>query len=154
MIRRACIEIRDDTVQFPYFLKSHLFSSIVSSISHRPHLQKPRRHIHNLTPHILRHELAQNIIRRIRRDPSIQPIVQKKMHGPQIRELHPINLLAFVVITQEFDESLSAKETAKPWPNCLVAREEADVAIGAFVACAGEDDFSERCFGCWTEAVQ
>lgn len=42
----------------------------------RAHLQKLRGHVHDLATHILRYELPENVICRIRCDAPIEPVMQ------------------------------------------------------------------------------
>lgn len=43
---------------------------------------------------VLRNELAQNIVRRIRGDTSIEVIMQQEMHGPEIWKVNTLVTIA------------------------------------------------------------
>jgi hypothetical protein len=82
-------------------------------------------------------------------------IVQQKVHGLDIRHLEAIDGLAVVLVRPEhLADLLHGQETAEPVPFVVVAYEEADVAVGALVARAAEDDFAHWEADGWPEGVE
>jgi len=72
--------------------------------------------IYMLQSQIFHDELTQNVISCIRSHATIKMVVKQEMHCPEIRELHTINLLLFIIISHQLYQLFCAQQTAQPWP--------------------------------------
>lgn len=87
-----------------------------------------------LAPNILTQILPQTIKAARRVKPTIQMILQQKVHTPNIRQLKPVNLPSNVILAKQLPQLLRRQHAAQPVPLVIIPDEQSEIAVGRLVA--------------------